>query len=109
MRQRHGALAVSPVGQHLLAAYVVPSAGRGVRRQVPPSIGGILHCQKGGRGTVGEGIVTHLMPAPPQGLAVNGDAAPEDCDEGPVPVVRGPCVISWEPVVFSHPERGIKQ
>ncbi|MDH3600404.1 MAG: hypothetical protein OEU26_12285 [Candidatus Tectomicrobia bacterium] len=53
-----------------------------------------------------EVVITHLMPAPPARLAVNGAEAPEDCDEGPVPVVSGPFVISWEPVEFSHPEIG---
>ena len=53
-----------------------------------------------------EVFITHLLPAPPRGLAVNGKAAPQDCDEGPIPVVSGPFVISWEPVEFSHPDIG---
>ena len=53
-----------------------------------------------------EVAISHLMPAPPQGLAVNGVATPEDCDEGPVPVISGPFVISWEPVELSHPDIG---
>lgn len=50
--------------------------------------------------------ITHLMPAPPNNLAVNGQATPEDCDEEPVPVVEGPFVISWDAVTKSHPEVG---
>lgn len=53
-----------------------------------------------------EVVITHLMPAPPEGLAVNGIPAPEDCDEGPVPEVSGPFVISWDPVTTSHPDIG---
>ena len=50
-------------------------------------------------------IVTHLLPAPPE-IEVNGEALPEDCDEGPVPVVNEPFVVRWDPVAFSHPELG---
>jgi len=51
-------------------------------------------------------IVTHLLPAPPDNLRVNGFAVPEDCDEGPVPEVGEPLTISWDPVVLSHPDLG---
>ncbi len=50
--------------------------------------------------------ITHLMPAPPGGLTVNGQDAPDDCDEGPVPMVSGPFLIEWDPVLTSHPEIG---
>lgn len=50
--------------------------------------------------------ITHLMPAPPEGLTVNGIDAPDDCDEGPVPSVSGPFLIEWEPVLTSHPDIG---
>lgn len=50
--------------------------------------------------------ITHLLPAPPENLKVNGSDAPDDCDEGPVPMVSGPFVISWDPVITSHPEIG---
>ena len=50
-------------------------------------------------------IVTHLLPAPPE-IAVNGEALPEDCDEDPVPEVSAPFVVTWDPVVLSHPELG---
>lgn len=53
--------------------------------------------------------VTHLLPAPPQGIMVSGteiDPEEVDCDEGPVPDVVEPIVISWEPVTRSHPDLG---
>ncbi len=50
-------------------------------------------------------IVTHLMPAPPE-IEVNGEELPEDCDEDPVPEVSEPFIISWAPVVLSHPDLG---
>lgn len=54
-------------------------------------------------------ILTHLLPAPPDGVMVNGVAVPEDCDEGPVPEVSDEdgVVISWDAVTESHPELGI--
>ncbi len=51
-------------------------------------------------------MLTRVLPAPPEELAVNGQPAPEDCDEGPVPVVSEPVTISWEEVTTSHPEIG---
>lgn len=53
--------------------------------------------------------LTHLLPAPPQNVMVNMQAVPEDCEEGPVPVVsdEGDVVISWDAVTLSHPELGI--
>jgi hypothetical protein len=50
--------------------------------------------------------VTHLMPAPPDNIEVNGKAAPEDCEEDPVPSVSSPVTISWDPVTLSHPDIG---
>jgi hypothetical protein len=54
-------------------------------------------------------ILTHLLPAPPEAVMVNGFPVPEDCDEGPVPVVNDEdgVVISWDAVTESHPELGI--
>ncbi|ETW97577.1 MAG: hypothetical protein ETSY1_22115 [Candidatus Entotheonella factor] len=46
------------------------------------------------------------MPAPPSNLEVSGHAAPEDCDEDPIPVIRGPVDISWDAVTSSHPDIG---
>jgi hypothetical protein len=48
--------------------------------------------------------VTHLMPAPPE-PSVNGDPAPEDCDE-PVEPVSAPVTITWPAVTVSHPDLG---
>jgi hypothetical protein len=50
--------------------------------------------------------VTHVLPAPPENVRVSGQAAAEDCDAEPLPVVSGPVVISWAPVTRSHPEIG---
>ncbi len=52
--------------------------------------------------------ISHVLPAPPEDLQVGGMAAPEDCDEGPVPEVTSssPVIISWAHVTASHPEVG---
>ncbi len=49
--------------------------------------------------------VTHVMPAPPT-IFVSGIPLPDECDEGPVPVVNEPITVSWDPVTSSHPEIG---
>jgi hypothetical protein len=54
----------------------------------------------------GTASLTHVMPAPPDKILVSGVAAPKDCDEGPVPSVGKPVVISWKPATRSHPELG---
>lgn len=51
-------------------------------------------------------VVTHLMPAPPEDFEINGEALPEDCDEGPVPAVSEPFTVSWAEVTMSHPDLG---
>lgn len=51
----------------------------------------------------------HVMPAPPDEIFVSGtliDPGSVDCDEGPVPSVSRPVIISWNPVTESHPEIG---
>jgi len=53
-----------------------------------------------------EVTITHVLPAPPVGLAVSGIAAPDDCDEGVVPIVGNPVVLSWDAVTTSHPDIG---
>ncbi len=50
--------------------------------------------------------ITHVLPAPPGDLMVSGLAAPDDCDEGPVPAVANPVTLSWGPVTGSHPKIG---
>jgi hypothetical protein len=52
-----------------------------------------------------EDMVTQLLPAPPQGLQVNGMELPEDCDQG-VPALSEPFMVSWDPVTTSHPDIG---
>lgn len=54
--------------------------------------------------------LTHVLPAPPDGIRVSGksvDPDSVDCDEGPVPVVSRRVVIDWDPVMRSHPELGV--
>ena len=51
-------------------------------------------------------LVTHLLPAPPGNVQISGEAAAEDCDADPLPAVGDPVVISWDPVVLSHPDLG---
>lgn len=50
--------------------------------------------------------ITHILPAPPDNLMVSGMAAPEDCDDGPVPAVGGSVILGWDAVTESHPELG---
>lgn len=49
---------------------------------------------------------SHRMPAPPDNVAVSGEALVEDCDEEDPPVIDGPVVISWDRVRTAHPEIG---
>ena len=51
-------------------------------------------------------MVTHLLPAPPEGIIVNDQEIPGECDDAPVNVGSGPVTIGWDPVGFSHPELG---
>lgn len=65
----------------------------------------------GGRTTEGDELestatVTHLIPAPPGDIAVNGLLVPEDCDEDPVPAVSDPVLVTWGVVTESHPDLG---
>jgi hypothetical protein len=52
--------------------------------------------------------LTHVLPAPPDGIFVSGTPIDLelDCDEEDPPVVMTPVIISWEPVTLSHPEIG---
>jgi hypothetical protein len=52
--------------------------------------------------------LTHVLPAPPDGIFVSGTPIDLelDCDEEDPPVVLTPVIISWEPVILSHPEIG---
>lgn len=54
--------------------------------------------------------LTHLLPAPPQNIMVNGTKLDEGCDdEEPTEVEASEAglVITWDPVMKSHPELGI--
>ena len=51
--------------------------------------------------------ISHVLPAAPSNLRVSGVAVPEECDEDPIPVIAGPIVLSWDPVVASHPDLGL--
>jgi hypothetical protein len=50
--------------------------------------------------------LSHVLAAPPTGVALNGTAAAETCDAEPLPVVAAPVTASWEPVTSSHPTIG---
>ena len=55
-------------------------------------------------------VLTHLLPAPPQGILANDINLPEGCEDEPVSVVpddQGQVTISWLPVTHSHPDQGI--
>ncbi len=74
----------------------------------PPGIYEIEGMTLEGDEIEGESEVTHVMPAPADGILLNGttDAA-EDCDADPLPVVTsGPVTIAWDPVTTSHPDLG---
>ena len=56
-----------------------------------------------------ETLLTHVMPAPPAGVTVNGEnARPADdtCDEENLPGVSGDVTVVWEQVTESHPDLG---
>lgn len=55
--------------------------------------------------------LTHVMPAPPDGIVVSGtpiNPGEIDCDEGAIPAVfreaDGTVAVSWNPVTMSHPD-----
>jgi hypothetical protein len=50
--------------------------------------------------------LSHVIPAPAGNLKVSGATVPKDCEDGPVPAVGSPAVISWNPVTSSHPDLG---
>ncbi len=53
-------------------------------------------------------FLSHVIPAAPEGIEVNGEEVPEDCEEGPVPSVDGSngLLITWDEVEDNHPELG---
>jgi hypothetical protein len=50
--------------------------------------------------------VSHLIPAPPGNVEVNGRPLPENCDAEPLPSVSEPFTIRWDAVETSHPRIG---
>jgi len=52
-----------------------------------------------------EVILSHIIPAAPDGVMINNSEAAEDCD-AELPVVNRPVVISWDAVDSSHEELG---
>jgi len=58
----------------------------------------------------GEAELSHVMPAPPGMVTINGiparPADGSDCNEDELPVVSNPVIIRWEAVTGSHPDIG---
>ena len=50
--------------------------------------------------------VSHLIPAPPGHVEVNGRELPENCDAEPLPSVSEPFTVRWDAVEMSHPRIG---
>ena len=50
-------------------------------------------------------FLSHVIPAAPANVTVNGQEAAEDCD-GDLPEVSVPITLSWDAVVNSHEELG---
>jgi len=57
-----------------------------------------------------EVLLTHVMPAPPADVTINGQnarpAEGEECDENDLPAVSGDVTVAWDPVTASHPTIG---
>ncbi|MGH1481682.1 MAG: hypothetical protein ACRBM6_23610 [Geminicoccales bacterium] len=51
--------------------------------------------------------ITHLLPAQPGNISVNGQVLPFDCEVETPPNVSTPVTISWDPVDLSHPDIGV--
>jgi len=58
-----------------------------------------------------EVFLSHVIPAAPAGVAINGDAAAESCDADELPAVSpvGGVTISWDAVTMSHMNLGNDQ
>ncbi len=73
----------------------------------PPGIYEIEAMTLDGEELEGESEITHVMPAPADGILINGMAAAENCDAEDLPeVASGPVTIDWDPVTSSHPDLG---
>ncbi|MEW8090523.1 MAG: hypothetical protein AB2784_12945 [Candidatus Thiodiazotropha endolucinida] len=53
-----------------------------------------------------EVFLSHVIPAAPDNVTINGLPAAEDCDADLLPVVTAPITLTWEPVLGSHSELG---
>ncbi len=53
-----------------------------------------------------EVFLSHVIPAAPANVTVNGQAAAEDCDAEVLPVVSAPITLAWDAVSGSHAELG---
>ncbi|HEU4427293.1 MAG TPA: hypothetical protein VFT98_00945, partial [Myxococcota bacterium] len=58
-----------------------------------------------GEKLAGESEISHVLPAAPGNVRINGVLAPTDCDEA-IPLSAAPVVITWDPVTTSHPTLG---
>jgi hypothetical protein len=54
----------------------------------------------------GVAVLSHVLAARPNNVAVSGVPAAENCDDPNLPVVLAPVTIAWDPVTTSHPEIG---
>jgi hypothetical protein len=54
----------------------------------------------------GVAVLSHVLAARPDIIAVSGVPAAESCDDPNLPVVQSPVTIAWDPVTKSHPEIG---
>ena len=59
-----------------------------------------------GRELDGEVRLSHVLAAPPANIRVATIPAAANCDVEPLPSVRGPVIIDWDPVTKSHPMIG---
>jgi len=53
-----------------------------------------------------EVYLSHIIPAAPAGVMVNGVEAAEDCDAEDLPEVTTPVTLTWEPVTTAHEDLG---
>jgi hypothetical protein len=53
-----------------------------------------------------EVFLSHVIPAAPAHVTVNGVPAAVDCDAEELPIVQAPVTLAWHPVVSSHHELG---
>lgn len=53
-----------------------------------------------------EVYLSHVIPAAPAGVTVNGEPAAEDCDAEDLPEVSAPVTLTWDAVTTAHEELG---